>query len=95
MEILKSLRVRKATNELGTRAYEQLVGGGSLLIMIDKRIAGNFNLEDLQDDRGQTSFKPVAEVLEANPGSNVRFTIINSERRLVASYIGRIKNVPS
>ena len=94
MEFLNSVRRQLKVGEMGKVVSEQLSQGGSLLVMVNNRIATTLGIGDLINKEGEISFNPLTEILENYSGSNVRFTVIDSDKIIVASYGGHIKNTP-
>jgi hypothetical protein len=93
METLHRIQVLEATEKMGREICDQLIHGGSLILFINKKIVRVIRQQDLKDKEGKMSFFCVSETLRDNPNSDVRFTIIDPNKRLVASYRGHTKNV--
>ena len=94
VEFLNSMRRQLKVEEMGNLVCKQLSFKGALLIMVDGRIERTLKISDLTNEEGKISFVPLTEILEKHPGSNVRFTVIDSDKIIVASYGGHIKNTP-
>ncbi len=92
MENLKKDHTQQVVTEIGIKTREQLANGGALLVIINRHVAGLFRYNDLQNDLGKLTLKPLTKVFEENPGSPVKIIIFDRYKKIASSYSGRTKS---